>query len=295
MDPTSLVPALHLRLIRRRLSTRTTWSKAPLAVVADPSSGAAELRQSGQDYLVLHPDAFEAELGGRQAQLDVWVEPSGDGTTREHLLLDQVLPRVLAHRGLLLLHASAVLIGERAVCFVAASGVGKSTLAAMLAAQGCPLLADDVVRIEVAPDDLFVHPGYPSLRLWEDSTALVPVRHVRSVAPMADYSSKHVFRLLDSRCHSASARLGALVLLGENAPADSDVPRTHVLSPAAALIRLMGQSFSLHPGLAAVESIRLRDMARVCALSRPVELCYRRDYQHAAALLDCLKRQQGPA
>lgn len=283
-----------MRIAAHQFSTQAEWLQVEPVVVAEPASGAAELRKQDQDYLVLHPGGFEAVFRPARSLLEVWPEPNSDSTTREHLLLDQLLPRVMAHQGHLLLHASAVLIDDRAVCFVAASGVGKSTLAAMLSAHGCPLLADDVIRIGITADGVLVHPGYASLRLWQDSTSIVQTRQIVSVAAMADYSSKHVFLLRASECHAASSPLGALVLLAEDAP-DRDTPLIRKLAPAAALIRLMGQSFSLHPGLASVESMRLRGMAGVCTLAHPVELGYRRDYAGVVELLDCLKRVAAPA
>lgn len=50
--------------------------------------------------------------------------------------------------GRLILHASAVAAGSRAVAFVGRSGMGKSTLATLACRAGCRFLTDDVLRID---------------------------------------------------------------------------------------------------------------------------------------------------
>lgn len=79
---------------------------------------------------------------------------------------------ILFHqRRAIVLHASAVRVGDRAVLFCGPSGEGKSTLAAALCEAGHELVADDFCRIELregaAP---LVHPNGRQMRLWEDAT-----------------------------------------------------------------------------------------------------------------------------
>lgn len=101
------------------------------------------------------------------------IAPRGRVTdaTLRHLLLDQALPLACAAEGALVLHASAVQIGNAAVLMVGVGGAGKSTMAAMLARDGCPVLADDGVRLEEGPGGLHAVPSYPGLRLYPDSFA----------------------------------------------------------------------------------------------------------------------------
>lgn len=74
----------------------------------------------------------------------------------------------LAGRGIHCLHASAVMVGDRAVAIAGASGLGKSTLARSLPAQfGSPytLLADDILPIHVEESRVQALPRYPQLKL----------------------------------------------------------------------------------------------------------------------------------
>jgi energy-coupling factor transporter ATP-binding protein EcfA2 len=91
--------------------------------------------------------------------------PRVSPATIRHLLLDQVLPMVFAHRGSLALHASAVRLRSGVVAFVGKSGSGKSTLCASLTRVGRPLLADDCLVIEEQHGRAMAVPSYPGLRL----------------------------------------------------------------------------------------------------------------------------------
>ena len=91
--------------------------------------------------------------------------------TLRHLLLDQVLPLVLALRGGIVLHGSGVHIdGIGVVAFVGAAGTGKSTLAAALGVSGHQIVADDSLVVRRRGVRAVVVPGYPGARLWRDAT-----------------------------------------------------------------------------------------------------------------------------
>ena len=122
-----------------------------------------------EDLQLEFPERSEFTLTGSGNTIAVGLGPRAGIATVRHLLLDQLLPRVLAHRGETVLHASAVRIGTRAVGFMGKSGSGKSTLAAALAAENCALLSDDGLILELATSAVLALPTYTSLRLWSDS------------------------------------------------------------------------------------------------------------------------------
>lgn len=78
---------------------------------------------------------------------------------------------VLFHqREMTVLHASAVLVGDRAVLFCGKSGAGKSTLAAALNQRGYPLIADDICAIGMGADGRpEATPDGRCLKLWQDA------------------------------------------------------------------------------------------------------------------------------
>jgi hypothetical protein len=71
----------------------------------------------------------------------------GANATMRHLLLDVVLPRVMAIHSEFMFHAGVVRRGDDAVLIAGPSGAGKSTLCAALDASGDELLSDDGARL----------------------------------------------------------------------------------------------------------------------------------------------------
>ncbi len=67
--------------------------------------------------------------------------------------------------GHLVLHASAVRARGRVLVFVGSSGMGKSTMAAMMCAGGAALLTDDVARINFEDRQALLSPGGTESRL----------------------------------------------------------------------------------------------------------------------------------
>lgn len=77
----------------------------------------------------------------------------------QRLFFAQVLPLASALQGLELFHASAVSLRDRVIAFAGGSGVGKTSLAAHLVAQGAKLATDDVLALEPADGGVLAHPG----------------------------------------------------------------------------------------------------------------------------------------
>lgn len=89
-------------------------------------------------------------------------------------LLGIVLAVLLYQRGLLVLHASAVALGDVGAIFLGDKGQGKSTIAASLYARGHALLADDIVAIDLnQTDTAMILPGFPQFKLLPEAAAAV--------------------------------------------------------------------------------------------------------------------------
>jgi hypothetical protein len=110
--------------------------------------------------------------------------------TIRHLLLDQVLPRCLAHQGNIMLHASAVRLEQGLLLFIGDSGAGKSTLAANFHQAGQQVVSDDCVRIREGQKSIVAIPSYGGLRLWEDSLRVLFAAEQDTYYSMAHYSDK---------------------------------------------------------------------------------------------------------
>jgi hypothetical protein len=127
----------------------------------------------------LHIDGDEALLvippAGRfltRSGREMLVEPAA-GVSPRNLrlyLLGSAFGAILHQRGLLPLHANAVIVEGRAIGFMGHPGAGKSTLAAWFHDRGFDVLADDVCVVTTGPDGIpLAHPGIPRLRLWREA------------------------------------------------------------------------------------------------------------------------------
>ena len=91
-------------------------------------------------------------------------------------LIGPVMALLLHLRGMLVLHASAVDLGGRAVAFLGPKGAGKSTTAGAFIAAGHRLLADDVLAIDISdPANPNIVPAFPQLKLAEDAASSLAV------------------------------------------------------------------------------------------------------------------------
>ena len=98
----------------------------------------------------------------------------------QRLFFAQTLPLAAALQGLEVLHASAVGVDGRAVAFTAASGSGKSSLAAHLVAAGASFLTDDVLALEGTSDAVLAHPGPARASVAsQELRAMTPVGRAR--------------------------------------------------------------------------------------------------------------------
>lgn len=85
-------------------------------------------------------------------------------------LLGSALGALVYQRGLLPLHANAVVIDGAAYAVTGPSGTGKSTLAAWFAQGGYPVLCDDVCVVSFDADGRpLAWPGLPRVKLWQDA------------------------------------------------------------------------------------------------------------------------------
>ncbi len=209
--------------------------------------------------------------------------PRTDQNTIDHLLDDQIAPRIIAAEGHLVLHASACVIGGRIAVFLGQTGSGKSTLAASLHAEGNRLLGDDAVVITDV-DGVFVgEVVHPSLRLYRESIDQVFARQM-GTASMAFYSDKlHVAAFKTNAGTPEPFPIGAVFILGEG---DNGV-MIDQLSPSDACMALVENSFALDPRSSSGAAVRMGQAARMAAAVP----CYELSYPYDFALLPDVRAQ----
>jgi hypothetical protein len=114
------------------------------------------------------------------------------------LTLGAGLATILQQRGHLVLHASAVVIGGKAVAFVGWKGQGKSTIAASLFARGYPLLTDDLLALSGKDGQpVLAHPGFPQFKLWPDSAESALAEVPETLTKLMPDTDKRIKTIVD--------------------------------------------------------------------------------------------------
>lgn len=153
-------------------------------------------------------------------------------------LAGPVLSLLLRIRGELAFHASAVQVGDRAIAFAGPHGAGKSTLAAALAAAGCPLVTDDVLHVRVEGSGWMAEPFVSMLKLWPDGAALALGAHAELPAIAAGWDKR---ALRPGGRIAATDRRLPLAAIACLAPRGS-ATAIERMSSAAALVQLAANS-----------------------------------------------------
>jgi hypothetical protein len=125
------------------------------------------------------------------------VDPDSDDIEPQLLnlyILSEALGIILYQRGLFLLHASAIKIGEQVVIFAGTPGAGKSTTAAAFAQYGYTVLADDMVAMSLdSSGKAMVYPAFPQIKIWPSAVKGLGY-NPSSLPPLFSSSRKRVIR-----------------------------------------------------------------------------------------------------
>ena len=217
---------------------------------------------------------FTLSFGLRQILISPFDDDVLDNTI-EHLLVDQIWPRILAHRGELVLHAAGVSGPSGAILFVGQSGRGKSTLAGSLHQRGFELLGDDAIVVSAVDDITRCSAVYRSLRLFPDSIESLFDQPVHR-SEVAEYTDKENVHLPAPEGGDSDHRVRAIFFIGEDKA--NAIPSLELVSPGDACMRLVEHSFWLDPTNMALTT---RKLASASALANRVpvyQLSYMRDY-----------------
>lgn len=210
-------------------------------------SGSANLslaRHRG-GWLLRVPDLADFLIADDCRTLRVRAIAALDPDTLEHLLLEQVLPRVLAQQGGLMLHAGGVAIDGRVALFIGESGRGKSTWSAVLQRQGHPVLSDDCVLVRDRGRSIRAVPTYPGLRLLPDMVErLYP--NSPNLGRLAGYSDKRRLPVHHAAMPPEGLEVAAIYLLEGPAPEQAN-STIETLSPSRSCIELTRNTFKLDP------------------------------------------------
>lgn len=128
-------------------------------------------------------------------------------------LLGPVMALLMHLRGMLILHASAVCIGDRIAVFVGDKGAGKSTTTAAAIERGHRWFTDDLLAVSFDhTNQPHAAPGFPSVKLVSDCSGLFSLGGADELAaPTADFPKR--IRRLRSAFTDGSAKLACIYVL----------------------------------------------------------------------------------
>jgi hypothetical protein len=236
------------------------------------------LRQAGETFFSSPEETllYWRDIGAflaRQGR-EVLVEPVAgyDPGEVQIALLGPVLAALLAQRGYLLLHASAVAIDGAGVVFLGSTGWGKSTLAAALQARGHPLVVDDLAAIDCSGDTPSVLPGFPHAKLWPDSLEALG-EDPEGLPRIAEQYRKRRRALPTGFCESEAVPLQRLYVL-----AGGEAPSLSPLTAAEAFVQLTVHSYGIRWFLKEANAGQFKERGRIAQavpalrLHRPADL-----------------------
>jgi hypothetical protein len=208
-------------MLDRREASRIVTE--PLRQIGRARISAAGLRFDCGDEV-----SFDCEDGARIG----WVPGPAWGGVLPTSFYSSVAAITLAMRGLVPLHASSVVLHERAWLLAGPSGAGKSTLAAELLGAGARLLADDLTALTLAPSPVAWR-GRPGMRLHPASCERLIL--TGAPEPTDDKRGKLLVRPA-ARAEDWGWPVGGILLLGE-APDAAAAPGERAIAFGSILFR----------------------------------------------------------
>lgn len=213
---------------------------------------------------------------------EIFVRPASTKVHRRNLerfAEAQILPRVLAHEGKLVLHASTVEVDGALIAFAGPSGTGKSTLAASLLSAGYRVLGDDSLQVVKRRSGHFGSTVFPGLWLLPDSLEqLFPVQRPQT----RGHASKIAVKVLTG-ANTGALRASYVLASGEKIA-------IRRMPPSQACMAIIANSFALDPADFGRSHAKLLAATSLVEEVAVFELSYPRRYDRLDAVRNAVLR-----
>ena len=242
------------------------------------------IRTIESGYVLRYAEGTTFLVSRSGAEIDAWWDAPLAEVDAADYLFGGVLAFIVRLRGMVPLHASAVVVQDQAILFAGAQGTGKSSLAAAFAILGYPVLADDLVVIDDSRGGVIAYPSHPRLSLWPDSAS-----HLFAAQALPAHSPVYEKRRLDLLEHGYRVREDALpvgmICLLATREASSRPPVIRPLRPQAALMRLVSQTYGNYLLDASLRAREFDVLGRVADAVSVSELSFGSDFDRLVS--DC--------
>jgi hypothetical protein len=138
----------------------------------DPDVGGCTIVETPVGHTIHFSEECDFRIAADTRSIVVDVAPGVERGYVPILLTGNVLASLLSLQGECVLHASGIRANGRTVAIVGASGLGKSTLAALFCAGGAKLVSDDLLRIVSNGGLPRCYTGTAQIRLRPNAAAL---------------------------------------------------------------------------------------------------------------------------
>lgn len=190
---------------------------------------------------IVFPGIAAFECSGTEIHAYAFIE--GIEYLVEICLIGNVLAYWLERRGISAIHASAVVVDNCAVAFIAGTSRGKTTTACGFLAAGHQLLTDDILPVVTASWDITAQSGFPQMKLLPEQFAFLggDPHGLKKVHPLFE---KLMVPIGDGigNYHDGSVSLGAIYLLDRSEEVGD--PEVSPVSQSEALMELVRHSFA---------------------------------------------------
>lgn len=101
--------------------------------------------------------------------IEVIQAENADKRMIETFILGTSFGAIMQQRKEFPLHGSVVTNGDITLAFVGESGAGKTSIATSYAQLGYEIITDDVIRVELKENEIYVNASYPSQKIWMET------------------------------------------------------------------------------------------------------------------------------
>lgn len=214
-----------------------------------------------------------------------------EGTGFEHYLQTVGLSLWLEMRGVLCIHANALLSRMGVVGLIAPSRTGKTTLTAALAERSWAMMTDDMMAVHKAELGWRVYPGWPQLRMWPE-VAQHFVENSSNLQRVHSRFEKRIVKLDEQRGFNYSHKSGLLkrlYLLDRKDDAQTKI-RIESVAAAESMLSLLKNSMladAYRP--LGIESSRLAALAELLNNVQVRKVIYPSGKEYLSKVCQCIE------